>query len=151
MLQAHHRDGGRGAHAGRRPMPRHTDRSLGTFRGDSARLGGTDREQISILRYLMQMIQIAEEDEKSDSIPALIDSHCHLNYKPLADEIDLIIERAKKAGVGAALTIGTTLSEFPQVAALAERSENLWCTVGVHPHEASREPVTAGPLQQTAH
>src|SRR5262249_30812934 len=89
-------------------------------------------------------------DEKSDSIPALIDSHCHLNYKPLADEIDLIIERAKKAGVGAALTIGTTLSEFPQVAMLAERSENLWCTVGVHPHEASREPVTAGALQQRA-
>lgn len=69
----------------------------------------------------------------------LIDSHCHLDYPPLADEIDAVVARAEAAGIGLILTIATTLSGFERVRALAERFAHVYCTVGVHPHEAGRE------------
>ncbi|HEY9080857.1 TatD family hydrolase [Magnetovibrio sp.] len=68
----------------------------------------------------------------------LVDSHCHLDYPEFAD-LDAVVQRAGAAGVGAMLTIGTELSRFPGVLAVAEAQDNIYCTVGVHPHEAGRE------------
>jgi TatD DNase family protein len=83
----------------------------------------------------------------------LIDSHCHLEYDSFATEGDAVIERARAAGVGACVTIGTKLSTFPKTLAVAERFERVWCSVGVHPHDAAVEPLTdARPLvEATAH
>lgn len=69
----------------------------------------------------------------------LVDSHCHLDFPDFAGEIDAVILRARAAGVGTMLTIGTSLQKFPQVQAIAERHAEIWCSVGVHPHEADRE------------
>ena len=74
----------------------------------------------------------------------LVDSHCHLDYDVLSEDLDAVVARARAAGVGAFLTISTSLDRFPGVLAIAERYEDVWCSVGVHPHEASSEPdVTA--------
>jgi TatD DNase family protein len=73
--------------------------------------------------------------------PALVDSHCHLDYADEAERPD-IVARARRAGVKTLLTICTKLSEFPGVAAIAEGDPDIWCSVGVHPHEAAREPGT---------
>jgi len=70
----------------------------------------------------------------------LVDSHCHLDYEDFAADLDGVLERAASAGVGAMLTIGTRLSSFDKVLAVAERYDNVYCTVGIHPHEAGREP-----------
>ena len=71
----------------------------------------------------------------------LVDSHCHLDYPEFAD-IEAVNQRAQNSGVGAMLTIGTELSKFPGVLAVAEKRENIWCTVGTHPnHAANEEPV----------
>ena len=70
----------------------------------------------------------------------LIDSHCHLDFETFAPELDSIVERARLAGVGGLLTICTRLTEFDRVHAIAERYANVWCSVGVHPHEAASEP-----------
>jgi len=71
----------------------------------------------------------------------LVDSHCHLDYPEFAD-IEAVNARAKNADVGAMLTIGTEISRFPGVLAVAEKRENIWCTVGTHPnHAADEEPV----------
>jgi len=67
----------------------------------------------------------------------LVDSHCHLDYPEFAD-LDAVVSRAGEAGVGAMLTIGTELSRFPGVLAVAEAQDNIYCTVGVHPHEAGK-------------
>lgn len=70
----------------------------------------------------------------------LVDSHCHLDFPELAGEIDEVVARAERAGVGVMLTIGTHLTRFEQVLRVAERFPHVYCTVGIHPHEAGHEP-----------
>jgi len=70
----------------------------------------------------------------------LIDSHCHLDYFD-ADEIDGILSRAADAGVGEMVTIGTRLAGSENVRKLAAAHPNVWCTVGIHPHNAGDGPV----------
>src|SRR5437773_6354357 len=66
----------------------------------------------------------------------LVDSHCHLDFPDFAAERAAIITRARSAGVETMLTIGTRLDEFPGVRSIAEAFDEVWCSVGVHPHEA---------------
>jgi TatD DNase family protein len=73
----------------------------------------------------------------------LVDSHCHLDYLPAGPERDAVIARARQAGVGTMVTIGTKITEFPQVRAIAESQPDVWCSVGIHPHEAAAEPDTS--------
>jgi TatD DNase family protein len=70
----------------------------------------------------------------------LIDSHCHLDYFT-ADELPAVLARAAAAGVAEMVTIGTRLTQAPDSQALAEAHENIWFTVGVHPHNAAETPV----------
>jgi TatD DNase family protein len=81
----------------------------------------------------------------------VIDSHCHLDYPGLAEDLPAVIARAEGAGVRLMLTIGTRVKKFDQVLALAERHSNVFCTVGTHPHNAAEEPdVTADELIELA-
>lgn len=70
----------------------------------------------------------------------LVDSHCHLDFPDFAAEVDEVVARAGDAGVRLMVTISTKVSEFDRVRALAERFANVYCSVGIHPHEAAREP-----------
>jgi TatD DNase family protein len=70
----------------------------------------------------------------------LVDSHCHLDFPDFADEREAVIDRARAAGVGTMLTICTKITEFPSVRAIAESDPSIWCTVGIHPHEAESQP-----------
>ena len=67
----------------------------------------------------------------------LVDSHCHLDFADFAAERDAVIDRARAAGVGTMVTICTRLDEFPGVRAIAEAHDDIWCSVGAHPHEAA--------------
>ena len=69
----------------------------------------------------------------------LVDSHCHLDFPDFAEELDAVVSRAHEAGVRHMLTIGTHLSRFERVNALAERFDSVNCSVGVHPHHAEPE------------
>jgi TatD DNase family protein len=69
----------------------------------------------------------------------LVDSHCHLDYKPLSDDLDVTMGKAREAGVGAVLTIGTSISGSERLPELVERHGNIWCTAGIHPHEAAKD------------
>lgn len=70
----------------------------------------------------------------------LIDSHCHLDYYTDAERPD-VIARAAAAGVGELVTIGTTMAQSATLPPMAEAHPNLWCTVGVHPHNAAKAPI----------
>ena len=70
----------------------------------------------------------------------LADSHCHLNYKGLAEDQQAVLERARARGVTAMLNIATRESEWDDVLATAEREADVWATVGIHPHEADKHP-----------
>ncbi len=71
----------------------------------------------------------------------LVDSHCHLDFPDFENELDDVIQRAKGEGVDLMVTICTRVSKFNQVLAIAERFPNIYCSVGIHPHEAEREPA----------
>jgi TatD DNase family protein len=68
------------------------------------------------------------------------DSHCHLNYKGLAEQQADVLARARARGVEAMLNIATRESEWDDVLATAEREPDVWATVGIHPHEADQHP-----------
>ena len=77
----------------------------------------------------------------------LVDSHCHLDFPDFAAERDAVIARARAAGVGTMLTISTRLDQFPAVRAIAEAYDDVWCSVGAHPHEAAdHAAITAAEL-----
>lgn len=81
----------------------------------------------------------------------LVDSHCHLDFPEFAPELDAVVARAKAAGVGVCVIIGTTLTGFTRVRAIAEAFPNIYCSVGIHPHEAAKEPLAdAEPLIERA-
>jgi len=69
----------------------------------------------------------------------LVDSHCHLDFPDYAGKVDDLVARARAAGVGICVSIGTELKRFPGVRAVAEAHDNVWCSVGVHPHESEKE------------
>lgn len=66
----------------------------------------------------------------------LIDSHCHLEYKGLVEDQAGVLERARAAGVRGFLSISTRQREWDQVIATTERHDDIWASVGIHPHEA---------------
>lgn len=70
----------------------------------------------------------------------LVDSHCHLDFPDFDGELDAVMGRATDAGVGTALTISTHVTRFDRVLAIAECFDNVFCTVGIHPHQAASEP-----------
>jgi TatD DNase family protein len=70
----------------------------------------------------------------------LIDSHCHLNYEGLAERQDEVLATARARGVAGFLNISTRQSEWNDVISVAERNDDVWATVGVHPHEADAHP-----------
>ena len=72
----------------------------------------------------------------------LVDSHCHLNFPDFKDDLEGVVARAKAAGVGVMQTICTELAEFDEVYAIAERFEGVFSSVGVHPNDSGKTPVT---------
>ena len=72
------------------------------------------------------------------------DSHCHLSFPDLQENLPVIRLAMQAAQVDRALCICTTLEEFETVHDLAVQHENFWCTVGVHPdNENVQEPTLA--------
>jgi TatD DNase family protein len=69
----------------------------------------------------------------------IIDSHCHLDFPDFAEDLDGVVERARAAGVERMITIGTRVSKAAGVVAIAERYDDVFFTVGTHPHEAAGE------------
>jgi len=66
----------------------------------------------------------------------LIDSHVNLHAPQFDEDRDAVIARARAAGVGLMVEISDKLSTFEATHALAMAHDDIWCTVGVHPHEA---------------
>ncbi|WP_127143690.1 TatD family hydrolase [Pelagibacterium montanilacus] len=69
----------------------------------------------------------------------LIDSHCHLDFDVLQDDLEGVVARARENGVTGMVTISTRIAKFSALVGIAERMGNVWCTVGTHPHNAHEE------------
>jgi len=81
----------------------------------------------------------------------LIDSHVNLHGEAFAGELEDVIARARAAGVVRMIAICARLQDFSEVAAIAEAHDDIWCTIGAHPHHAKDKPdVTADELLEIA-
>jgi TatD DNase family protein len=69
----------------------------------------------------------------------LIDSHCHLDFPDFASERDAVVERARAAGLKRMITVSTRTEAFGSISLLADAYEDVFCTVGTHPHHAYEE------------
>ena len=81
----------------------------------------------------------------------LIDSHVNLHHPQFADDQQAVIDRARQAGVRLMVTISDKVSSFEDVHAIAMAHDDIWCTVGTHPHEAKENPeLRAEDLEELA-
>lgn len=69
----------------------------------------------------------------------LVDSHCHLDFPDFGAELDEVVARARAAGVDRIITISTRVRRFETIRAIAETYEQVYCSVGTHPHNAAEE------------
>ncbi len=69
----------------------------------------------------------------------LVDSHCHLDFPDFKSELDAVVGRARAAGIGRMVTISTRVRRHDEVRAIAERFDDVYCSVGTHPHNAHEE------------
>ena len=68
----------------------------------------------------------------------IADSHCHLDYSGLYDNLDSVVKRAIENKVRYLLTICTTLESFEKIRKIVEKYENIYGTFGIHPHESQK-------------
>lgn len=73
----------------------------------------------------------------------LVDSHCHLDFDVFDEDRQETIQRARDAGVATMVTICTHVTRFDRIRTIAESDADIWCTVGIHPHQAEEEPVVS--------
>jgi len=81
-----------------------------------------------------------------------IDSHCHLNFPELTENISDVLAQMRHNDVAGALCVSVNLANFPQVLALAEQHPNIYASVGVHPdYEGVEEPDVARLVELAQH
>lgn len=82
----------------------------------------------------------------------LVDSHCHLDFPDLAQNLPQVLELMQHNDVGCAVCIGVTLEDFPRVLALAEAYPQLFATLGLHPETTDvHEPTLAELVRLAQH
>jgi TatD DNase family protein len=69
----------------------------------------------------------------------LVDSHCHLDFPDFDADRDALVERARAVGINRIVTICTRIRQFAKPLAIAARYDEVYCSVGTHPHNASEE------------
>ena len=68
----------------------------------------------------------------------IVDSHCHLDYPSLYDQLDDVVKRATYNKIKYLLTICTTLESFEKIKLIVKKYENIYGTLGIHPHESKK-------------
>ena len=71
----------------------------------------------------------------------MIDSHCHLDYEPLFNNLEDVLKRSKDVGIVKLLTICTTFKSFEKIKELVKKDDIIYGTYGIHPHEAKNDKV----------
>tara|TARA_B100001996_G_scaffold65238_1_gene47171 strand:- start:76 stop:837 length:762 start_codon:yes stop_codon:yes gene_type:complete len=73
----------------------------------------------------------------------MIDSHCHLDHEPLLSDLSNVIQRSKDVGIEKLLTISTSFESFSRIKDLIKIDEMIYGTIGIHPHESSKDIITS--------
>ena len=73
----------------------------------------------------------------------MIDSHCHLDHEPLLSDLSNVIKRSKEIGIEKLLTISTSFESFNKIKEIIQIDEIIYGTIGIHPHEATKDKITS--------
>ena len=76
----------------------------------------------------------------------MIDSHCHLDHEPLLSDLTNVIQRSKDVGIKKLLTISTSFESFSRIKELIKIDEMIYGTIGIHPHESSKDIITSAEI-----
>ena len=76
----------------------------------------------------------------------MIDSHCHLDHEPLLSDLPNVIQRSKDVGIKKLLTISTSFESFSRIKNLIKIDEMIYGTIGIHPHESSKDIITSSEI-----
>ena len=76
----------------------------------------------------------------------MIDSHCHLDHEPLLSDLTNVIQRSKDVGIKKLLTISTSFESFTKIKDLIKIDEMIYGTIGIHPHESSKDIITSSEI-----
>jgi TatD DNase family protein len=68
----------------------------------------------------------------------MVDAHCHLNFKAFEKDLDEVIKRATSAGIDKIINVGASLETSKTATELTQKYQNLYATVGIHPHHADK-------------
>ncbi len=80
----------------------------------------------------------------------LVDSHCHINFDPLGQDIPTILSNAAENGVSHMMCVSVNMEDFPQVEGLANEHDNVFASVGIHPCEREGRESTKEELVEIA-
>jgi TatD DNase family protein len=69
----------------------------------------------------------------------VVDSHCHLDFDGMEENLPAILARAERAGVGLMVSISSRVAKIANLRRIADENPNVFCTVGTHPHNAHEE------------
>lgn len=78
----------------------------------------------------------------------IVDSHCHLDFPQFENQLDEIVKRARGVGVRVMVTISTKISEAEKIIKITERFDDVFCSVGTHPHNANDENEMAVSVEE---
>ena len=70
----------------------------------------------------------------------LTDTHCHLFYKQIKNDLDSVLERAKNLGVNRFICVATNLDDAEECLELSKEYKNIYSSVGIHPHDSKDAP-----------
>ncbi len=76
----------------------------------------------------------------------MIDSHCHLDLEPLLGDLPNVIQRSKDVGIEKLLTISTSFESFSRIKELLNIDKIIYGTIGIHPHESSKDIITSNEI-----
>ncbi len=80
---------------------------------------------------------------KTDTVPEITDSHCHLDFPDFEGQLATIVARAATAGVTRMVTICTRLANEPEVRAIAEAHDPVFYAAGTHPMNVAKDPMVS--------
>ena len=76
----------------------------------------------------------------------IIDSHCHLNMETFNGDLTEVIGNAKRNNIAGMLTISTKIDEFKNISNIAKNNENIWYSLGIHPHNVDENFNNVGSI-----
>src|SRR5579859_7102407 len=82
--------------------------------------------------------------------PGVVDSHCHLDFPDFEGKVESLRDEMRESGVTHALCISVNLRDFPKVLELAQRYDNFFASVGVHPDHEDHAPISEDELLRLA-